>query len=82
MRTTLELPDRLLRQARRKATDDGVSLGTVVARALRREVAPAAPAATAQARGATLLAALGLGRNTRPVGRLNREELYARPALR
>jgi hypothetical protein len=43
MRTTLDLEDRLLREATRRATEDGETLTRVIERALRDYLKPEAP---------------------------------------
>jgi hypothetical protein len=83
MRTTLEIFDDILRKAKLQAVQEGVALKDVVTPALRRELAPgSASAALRKARAERLLQKLDQAGNTRPVGRLNRKELYDRPVLR
>jgi hypothetical protein len=83
MRTTLEIPDTLFRKAKLRAVEEGVPLKTVVVRAIERELTTSAPSAAARKRRAQkLFAVLDKTRNTEPVGRLNREELYDRAILR
>jgi hypothetical protein len=41
MRTTVELPDDLLLEAKRKALETGTTLREILERALRRELSPA-----------------------------------------
>lgn len=83
MRTTLDIPDVLFKKAKLQAVHEGVPLKDVITRALEREFAPASRAgALRQARARRLFTALDKARNTRPVGRLNRKEIYDRPMLR
>jgi hypothetical protein len=62
---------------------EGLALKDIVTRALVRDLAATSgEAATRQARASQLFAALDQARNTQPVGRLKRDELYDRPVLR
>jgi hypothetical protein len=82
MRTTLEIPDGVFKRAKLKAVEEGVSLKTVIVRAIEREVGASADAGARRKRANRLFAALDKGRNNRTVGKLKREELYDRPLLR
>lgn len=83
MRTTLDIPDELFKQAKLKAVHEGVSLKVVFTRALEREVSIAVADETARKqRAQRLFATLDKARNESPVGELNREDLYDRPLLR
>jgi hypothetical protein len=83
MRTTLDIPDDLFKQAKLKAVHEGVSLKVIFTRALEREIAIAVTDADARKwRAERLFASLDKARNEAPVGQLNREELYDRPVLR
>jgi hypothetical protein len=48
MRTTVDLPDELLAQARRRAADDGTTLTALLADGLRLRLARQAPALAAR----------------------------------
>jgi hypothetical protein len=78
MRTTLDIPDALFKQAKHKAVSEGVPLKTVVERALQKEVAGAPTLAARKKRAQELFAALDKARNKTPVGRLKRATLYDR----
>jgi hypothetical protein len=83
MRTTLEIPDSLFKRAKLKAVQEGVPLKDIVNRALERDLASSGEdTETRRARADRLFAALDQARNTQPVGRFNREEVYDRPVLR
>ena len=82
MRTTLEIPDELFKKAKLQAVHEGVALKDVITRALEREFAPTVSGEARKARAKRLFSALDKARNTRPVGRLTREEIHDRPLLR
>ena len=83
MRTTLEISDDILRKAKLQAVQEGVALKDVVTRAPRRELTPGSvSAALRKARAERLFQKLDKADNSRPVGRLNRKEIYDRPLLR
>ena len=83
MRTTLDLPDDVFKQAKLKAVHEGLTLKDVVTNALRRDLnVDQSAAVQRKARAAQLFAALDQARNTQPVGRLKREELHDRAVLR
>lgn len=83
MRTTLDIPDEVFKKAKLQAVHEGIPLKDVITRALQREFAPTSgDAAVRKARARRLFAALDKARNTQPVGRLNRQEIYDRPVLR
>ena len=83
MRTTFDIPDAVFKKAKLKAVNEGVTLKQVFVRALEREVADTVKdAAFRKARAKRLFAVFSKSRNTKSVGRLNREELYDRPVLR
>ena len=79
MRTTLDIPDELFKQAKHKAISEGVPLKTVVERALQKELSSASPSLAARKeRAEALFAALDKARNETPVGPLKRKSLYDR----
>lgn len=83
MRTTLEIPDSLFKKAKLKAVHEGLALKDIINRALERDLVSAADnTKTRRSRAGRLFAALDQARNTSPVGRLNRDEIYDRPVLR
>jgi hypothetical protein len=83
MRTTLDIPDAVFKKVKLKAVEEGVPLKDVVTRALEKEVrSDAVTAKERRERARRLFSAFDRARNTRPVGRLKREELYDRAGLR
>ena len=83
MRTTLDIPDAVFKKAKLKAVEEGVALKVIVARALEREIEACDEGlAVRKKRVQRLFAALDNARNTTPVGRLDREQLYDRALLR
>jgi len=83
MRTTIDIPDTVFKRAKLKAVHEGVPLKDIVTRALERDLAaPANDTDTRRPRAIRLFAALDQSRNTQPVGRLNRDEIYDRSVLR
>ena len=83
MRTTLDIPDQLFKKAKLKAVHEGMALKDIVTRALERDLASSvSDTDTRRARADRLFAALDQARNTQPVGRLSRDEIYDRPVLR
>ncbi len=83
VRTTLDVPDGLFEQAQLRALPEGVSLKSIVSRALEAGLASVHLAADSRkARAHRLFTALDKARNAKPVGRLKREGLYDRSVLR
>lgn len=80
MKTTIDLPDDLLHRAKVVAAQRKTTLKELMVQGL--EYATRRPLQDAdterQERAARLIAALSCGRNTEPIGRLNREEIYDR----
>lgn len=78
MRTTLDIPDELFKQAKLQAVHESVTLKEIVVRALTRDLNISAPnEAPRRARVERLFAALD-GKNTQPIVPLSREEIYDR----
>lgn len=79
---TLSVPDEVYENAANAAAERATSVDSLVAGLLgqleRRVTAPASHAAAV----GELFAALDAGRNTSPIGRLRREEIYDRPIFR
>jgi hypothetical protein len=83
MRTTLDIPDAVFKRAKLRAVHEGVPFKDIVTRALERDlIAPANDVDTRRSRAMRLFGGLDRARNTQPVGRLNRDEIYDRPVLR
>jgi hypothetical protein len=79
MRTTLDIPDAIFKRAKLRAVHEGVSFKAIVNRALENALSgPVNAAAARQSRAGRLFAALDGARNSQPVGRLNRDEIYDR----
>ena len=80
MKTTSDGPDDLLHRAKITAAQRKTTLKELVLQGLeyatRHEMPD--PETERKERAAKLIAALPVGRNTEPVGRLNREELHDR----
>ncbi len=82
MKTTIDFPDDLLHRAKIAAAQRKTTLKELVLQgldyAIAHPISRPDPEAERKARAATLIAALARGRNTEPVGRLNRDEIYDR----
>lgn len=80
MKTTIDLPDDLLHRAKIAAAQRKTTLKELVVQGL--EHATRIPLQDADSerkeRAAKLIAVLSRGRNTDPVGHLNRDEIYNR----
>ena len=80
MKTTIDFPEHILHRAKTIAVQRKISLKELVIQglehAMRQPVAD--PDAERRARAAALIAALSAGKNTEPVGPLNRDEIYDR----
>lgn len=80
VKTTIDFPDEILHRAKLVAVQRKITLKELVLQGL--EYATRQPAQDAEqerrSRAAHLIAALSRGRNTEPVGRLNRSEIYDR----
>ncbi|CAN5307441.1 hypothetical protein BH20VER2_BH20VER2_03910 [soil metagenome] len=83
MRTTIDIPDEIFKNAKLEAVHQGVPLKEVITRALAREFGKSSDVVSQRnARARRLFSALDKARNVRPVGRLKREKLHDRPVLR
>lgn len=82
MKTTIDFPDELLHRAKIAAIERKTTLKEIVLQGvdyvISHPVPMPDPEAKRKARAATLIAALSRGRNTEPVGRLDRDEIYGR----
>ena len=80
MKTTIDFPEHILHRAKTIAVQRKISLKELVIQglehAMRQPVAD--PDAERRARAAALIAALSAGKNTEPIGPLNRDEIYDR----
>ncbi len=83
MKTTIDLPDEILHRAKIVAAQRKTTLKDLVISGLTHalETPPADPEIQRRERAGRLIAALSKGRNTQPVGRLNRDELHDRHQL-
>ena len=78
MKTTIDLPDDILHQAKVAAAQRRTTLKELVVSGLQIVLSPRAN----HARADDLANALAHGHNTKPVGRLGREDIHERPVLR
>lgn len=78
MKTTIDLPDALLHQAKIVAAQRKTTLKELMIAGLEAVLTPDQAAASDD----DLVSALSQGHNTQPVGRLLREELYDRAVFR
>lgn len=79
MKTTIDLPDSILEQAKRVAVQRKTTLEELVIRSLQSEIETAA---TASDDTEAFVAAFARGNNTEsPVGKVHRHEIYDRPIL-
>ena len=82
MKTTIDFPDDLLQRAKLVAVQRKTTLKELVLRCVDYVITHPIPTpdldAKRNARAATLIATLSRGRNTDPVGRLNRSEIHDR----
>ena len=80
MKTTIDFPEHILHRAKTIAVQRKISLKELVIQglehAMRQPVAD--PDAERRARAASLIASLSRGKNTEPIGPLNRDEIYDR----
>ena len=80
MKTTIDFPENILHRAKTIAVQRKISLKELVIQglehAMRQPVAD--PDAERRARAASLIASLSRGKNTEPIGPLNRDEIYDR----
>jgi hypothetical protein len=82
MKTTIDFPDDLLRRAKLVAVQRKTTLKDLVLQGvdyvITHPMTRPDPDTERKARAAALIAALSRGRNTDPVGKLNRDEIYDR----
>jgi hypothetical protein len=78
MKTTIDLPEDVLHRAKVAAAQRKTTLKELVLSGLQIVLSPGAD----QRQAGDLADALATGHNTKPVGRLGRQEIYERPALR
>ena len=79
MKTTIEVPDDLLIKAKIVAAQRKTTLKRLVIEGLTAVIESRSDM---QSEVDDLISALSKGRNTKPIGRLRREEIYDRPILR
>jgi hypothetical protein len=83
MKTTIDLPDDILHRAKIFAAQHRTTLKDLVIQGLEHATSiPQDAEQDRKARAARLITALSKGRNTEPVGRLNRDEIYDRQKKR
>jgi hypothetical protein len=80
MKTTIDFPEHILHRAKTVAVQRKITLKELVIQGLEQMIRqPAAdPETERKARAASLIAALSRGKNTEPIGSLNRDEIYDR----
>ena len=80
MKTTIYFPEHILPRAKTVAVQRKITLKELVIQGLEQVIRqPAAdPETERKARAASLIAALSRGKNTEPIGPLNRDEIYDR----
>lgn len=80
MKTTIDFPEHILHRAKTIAVQRKITLKELVIQGLEHAIRQPVTDAQAErkARAAALIAALSVGKNTEPIGRLNREEIYDR----
>lgn len=79
METTIDLPDHILHRAQAVAVKRRVTVEELVLKGLEYELARESVDVDSTE---DLVAALSIGRNRAPIGRLNRDEIYDRPIFR
>ncbi len=82
MKTTIDFPDDLLHRAKLAAVQRKITLKDLVLQGVNHVITHPMttpdPETERKARTAALITALSRGRNTDPVGMLNRDEIYDR----
>lgn len=80
MKTTIDFPEHLLHRAKTVAVQRKITLKELVIQGLEQVVRQPVGDAEAErkARATALIAALSAGKNTEPIGPLNRDEIYDR----
>jgi hypothetical protein len=84
VKTTIDLPDEMLHRAKIIAAQRKTTLKDLVVSGLSYALdhPPESDESSRRERAGRLIVALSKGRNTEPIGLLNRDELYDRPQLR
>lgn len=82
MKTTIDFPEKLLHRAKLAAVERKTTLKELVVQGLdyviTHPISKPDPEAARKSRADALIASLSRGRNTDPVGMLNRDEIYDR----
>lgn len=80
VKTTIDFPEHLLHRAKTIAVQRKITLKDLVIQGLEHAIRQPAEDVEAErkARAAALIAALSAGKNTEPIGPLNRDEIYDR----
>ena len=80
VKTTIDFPEHLLHRAKTIAVQRKITLKELVIQGLEHAIRQPAVDVDAErkARAAALIAALSAGKNTDPIGPLNRDEIYDR----
>lgn len=80
MKTTIDFPEHILHRAKTIAVQRKITLKELVLQGLEHAIRQPVTDVESErkARAAALIAALSVGKNTEPIGRLNRDEIYDR----
>ena len=80
MKTTIDLPDEILHHAKVVAAQRRTTLKELIIQGLNysTQTIPASKSQEQRERAERLIAALSRGRNSKPVGRLKRDQLHDR----
>ena len=79
MKTTIDIPEEILHRAKIVSAQRKTTLKALIMNGLKQELDGVSDN---QIEVDSLVEALSKGRNTQPVGKLSREEIYDRPLLR
>ena len=80
MKTTIDFPEHILHRAKTIAVQRKITLKELVIQGLEHAIRQpvADPEAERRAKATSLIASLSRGKNTEPIGPLNRNEIYDR----
>ncbi len=80
MKTTIDFPEHILHRAKTIAVQRKITLKELVIQGLEYAIRQPTvdPEAERKARAAALIASLARGKNSEPIGPLNRDEIYDR----
>jgi hypothetical protein len=78
MKTTIDFPEHILHRAKTIAVQRKITLKELVIQGLEYAIRQPMGEAERKTRAAALIAALSAGKNTEPIGPLNRDDIYDR----